>query len=168
MRCPASVVSSVSDDPAGDGPIRPTLQNCSPASVASSVSDDSVGRWFSAANRAPAIKTRIPEGQRPVPSQPWATHKVQRPSTHKRAEGPIHRRELLAPWSMKPSGDRFFFPKEISTHSSPEPREAPAAPLQTRRRELENDTKSWDPDSHRRHGTKAHSAHVSIGSGTTV
>ncbi len=38
---PASVASSVSDDLGRrDGPIRPTLQNCSPASVVSSVSDD--------------------------------------------------------------------------------------------------------------------------------
>ena len=35
--------------------------------------------WFSAGVVTLEIKTRIPEGQRPVPSQPWATPKVQGP-----------------------------------------------------------------------------------------
>ncbi len=40
--------------------------------------------WFSAGVVTLEIKTRIPEGQRPVPSQPWATPKVQGPSEIRR------------------------------------------------------------------------------------
>ncbi len=50
-------MSFVSNDPAGDGPIRPTLQNYSwralarfPASVVSSVSDDPDGGWADTAH----------------------------------------------------------------------------------------------------------------------